>query len=317
MMDVVEKKNDGRLLALIPALIGVILAALLFPHDAAPADVPLPDLDMRRLVTTERADDARAAHAATGLPAEVRALGDAVRAFNTTEWKDPPRAPWPELRASVDDARRLALEKGGEEALLDLRAAQLVRFLDEVRAWRKTGKESEELAAVGGAFIRRMTISGYVTGSALALGDRELRVAFKLKWNAVARFEDKPAFQPTLDELRALYTFYLLYPHPSEGARETIAAARKNARTKADCDALDAGEQIAIEQWRLDKIEKLSRLDASYPESYARGVALYRAAKFDDSARAFEEWLRLHPDGPLTLRARNHLRAAVSASRAR
>jgi hypothetical protein len=327
MMNVVakaEKKRgsgDGRFLALIPVLVGVLLAALLFPHDAAPADVPLPNLDVRLLSATERADDARAARAASGLPAEVRALGEAIRAFNTTEWKDPPRAPWPELRVGVDDARKLALDhqrdKGGEEGLLDLRAVQLVRFLDEVRAWRKTGKESEELAAVGGSFIRRMTIAGYVSGTKLALDDRELRVAFKLKWNAVARLEDRPAFQPTLDEMRALYTFYLLHPHAAEGAREMIAAARKNARTQADCEALEAGEQIAIEQWRLDKIDKLAQLDASYPATYARGVELYRVAKFDESARAFEEWLRVHPDGPLTLRARNHLRAAIAASRAR
>jgi tetratricopeptide (TPR) repeat protein len=311
-------KGDGRLLALIPILVGVLLAALLFPHDSAPDDVPLPTVDARAIERTERSDDARVSRAASaGLSAEVRALGEALRAFDTAEAKDAPRTPWPELRAAVDEARNLALEKGGIEAILDLRATQTSKFVDEVNAWRKTGQESDELAAIGGAFIRRMTLAGYVNGPKLALGDRELRVAYKLKWNAVARFEDVPAFQPSLDEMRALYTFYILHPHASEAARETLAAARKNARTQADCDALEAGEKIAIEQWRLDKVEKLAAIDAAYPAPYARGVALYRAAKYDDSARAFEEWLRLHPDGPLTLRARNHLRAAIGASRAR
>ena len=311
-------KGDGRLLALIPILVGVLLAALLFPHDSVPDDVPLPVIDSRALERTEHDDDARAARAeSAGLPAEVRALGEAIRAFDVAEAKDAPRTPWAELRASVDEARKLALDKSGIDGVLDLRAAQEKKFIDEVRAWRKTGQETDELTAVGGAFIRRMTLAGYVDGRKLALGDRELRVAYKLKWNAVARFESVPELQPSLDEMRALYTFYILHPHAPEAARETIAAARKNARTQADCDALEAGEQLAIEQWRLDKVEKLAALDASYPAPYARGVALYRAAKYADSARAFEEWLRLHPDGPLTLRARNHLHAAISASRAR
>ena len=309
-----QASKDGRFLALIPALVGVLLALLLFPHASPPDDVPLPDLDTRKLAAIERADDARARHAETApLPAEVRALGDAMRAFGTTEALDPPHAPWPDLRRAVDEARATALQKG-DDAVLDLRAVQLARFLDEVRAWRKTGKESSELDALAGGFVRRMTMTGWIKDGALAATDRELRVMFKLRWNAVARLDAVPAFAPTLDEMRAFYMFDLLHPHPTQAARDTLAAARKNAKTRADCDALAAGEQIAAEQWRLDKIDKLARVDPSYPAAYARGVAFYRAAKFDESARAFEEWLRLHPDGPLTIRARNHLRAALAAS---
>ncbi len=308
-------KNDGRLLALIPVLVGVLLAALLFPREVPPDDVPLPDLDLHKLAETERADDARAANAKQApLDADVRALGEAIRQFNATEAKNPPNAPWPELRQHVDEARNLARAHGAE-ALLDLRAAQLSRFLEEVAAWRKTGQSSSELEAEGGGFIRRMTMAGYAKDRWLALADHELRVAFKLKWNSVVRLDDDPAFKPTLDESRALYTFYILHPHATESARETFAAARKNAHTQADCDALGAGERIASETWRLEKIERLAQIDPTYPAAYARGVALYRAAKFEQSARAFEEWLRVHPDGPLTLRARNHLRAAIAAGR--
>lgn len=308
-------KTDGRILALIPVLVGVLLAALLFPREVPPDDVPLPNLDVRNLRRTELADDAREKAARqTPLDADVRALGEAIRDFNTTEAKDPRNAPWPELRAHVDQTRSIA-RAHGDEALLALRAAQLVRFLDEVAAWRKTGQPSAELDAEGGSFIRRMTMAGYIQGTSLALSDRELRVTFKLRWNSVARLDDDPAFKLTLDETRALYTFYILHPHPTESARETFAAARKNAHTRADCDALAAGEAIAAETWRLDKVEKLAQIDPTYPAAYARGVALYRAAKFDASARAFEEWLRLHPDGPLSLRARNHLRAAIAAAR--
>ena len=310
-----KQRSDGRLLALIPVVIGVVFALLLFPHEAPPDDVPMPDLDTRKLVALERADDARAAAAERArLPAEVRALGDAIRAFDTTEATDPPNAPWPDLRRAIDEARPVALAKG-VDAVLDLRAVQLEHFLAEVHAWRKTGKSSPELDAVGGGFVRRMTMTGYIKNGVLLLSDRELRVAFKLRWNAVTRLDAVPELEPKLDEMRAFYMFDLLHPHPTQSARETLAAARKNAHTRADCDALAAGEQIAAEQWRLDKIEKLARIDPSYPEPYARGVALYRETKYDESARAFEEWLRAHPDGPLTLRARNHLRAAIVASR--
>jgi hypothetical protein len=307
--------NDGRVLALIPILVGVLLAALLFPHDSPPTDVPLPEIDVRRVAEVERADDERAARAArTPLPAEVRALGEAVRVFNTSEANASPKAPWPEIRNNVDSARNLALDKG-LDAIADLRAAQLRRFLDELGIWRKTGHATDELEAEGGSFLRRMTMAGWVKDNRLVLSDREIRVIFKLKWNAVGRFEQVPELQPTRDEMRVLYSFYLLHPHAGESARESLAAARQNAKSKDDCAALAAGEQIAAEQWRLDKIDKLAQIDGAYPAAYARGVSLYRAAKFEASAHAFEEWLRIHPDGPLTLRARNHLHAALAQTR--
>lgn len=308
------QKRDGRVLAIVPLLVGVVFSALLFPRAVPPDDVPLPRLDERRLAETERADDARAASAASSpLPAEVRTLGEALRAFNTAEERNAPATAWPDLRNEVDRARRVALEKGFDP-IVTLRAVQMSRFLDEVHVWQRTGTASPELAAVGGSFLRRMALAGWVEGNRLALTDSQLRVAFKLKWNAVARFESTPELAPTVDEVRALYTFYLLHPHAPEASREAIASARKTARTQADCEALAAGEKLAAEQWRLDKIDKLGQIDADYPAGFARAVGLYRTAKYDASAKAFDEWLRAHPDGPLALRARNHLRAAMAAS---
>jgi hypothetical protein len=310
---VATHKRDGRVLAIVPVIIGVVFAALLFPRAVPPDDVPLPRVDERRLARLEHEDDARAARAATEpLPAEVRTLGEAIRAFNTAEDGDTPAASWPDIRASVDRARRVALEKG-LDPIITLRAVQLRRFLDEVHAWQRTGEASPELAAVGGSFLKRMMAAGWVNGRKLAFSEDELRVAFKLKWNAVARFDTTPELEPTLDEMRALYTFYLLHPHAPEASREAIAAARKTARTRADCESLAAGARLAAEQWRLDK---MGRIDPDYPLAFARGVALYRTAKYDAASRAFDDWLRSHPNGPLALRARNHLRAAMAASQA-
>lgn len=307
-------QQGGRALALIPVSVALLLAVLMLPRAVPPRDIPLPNVDARALEAARAGDDARAAAAAdTPLPQAVRAFGAAIRAFNVAEARDAPDTPWEILRSDVDRTRKEAMATG-VGPLLDLRAAQLKKFLDGLVVWKKTGKVSTEFEAVAGAFLRRTTAAGWVHDREVDLSDADLRVMYKLKWNAVAHFEELPGFDPSLDELRELYTFYLLHPHAPEGTRAAIDAARKNAHTTADCEALAAGEVMAGEGWRLDKIERLGHLDPTYPVEFARGVALYRTGNYDGSARAFEAWLQQHPDGPWTLRARNHLRAALAGA---
>jgi hypothetical protein len=43
------------------------------------------------------------------------------------------------------------------------------------------------------------------------------------------------------------------------------------------------------------------------------GVAYYRVGRYDTSLEAFRSWIEKHPDGPLSLRARNHMKAAMAA----
>jgi hypothetical protein len=304
--------EGGRALALIPVGVALLFAGLMLPRAVPPRDLPLPEVNAPAVEAAQASDDARAAAAAeTPLPTSVRAFGQAIRAFNVAEARDLPETGWDLLRSDVDRTRKEAMATG-VGPLLDLRAAQMKKFLDGLHAWEKTGDVSPEFEAVAGAFLRRMTAAGWAHERTLDLSDAELRVMYKLKWNAVAHFEELPGFEPSLDEMRELYTFYLLHPHAPEGTRASIDAARKNARTAADCEALAAGEAMAGEGWRLEKIERLGRLDPSYPLDFARGVALYRSGNYEGSARAFESWLQKHPDGPWTLRARNHLRAALA-----
>jgi len=305
-------RNGGRALALVPVTVALFFAALMLPRAVPPRDIPLPEVDARALDAVRAGDDARAASAADApLPAPVRAFGEAIRAFNAAEARDLPDTPWDILRSDVDRTRKEAMA-GGVGPLLDLRAAQLKKFLDGLLAWQKTGQVTPEFEAVAGAFLRRMTLAGWAHDRELDLSEADLRVMYKLKWNAVAHFEDFPRFEPTLDETRELYTFYLLHPHAPESTRAALDAARKNARTAADCEALAAGEGMAGEGWRLEKIDRLGRLDPTYPLDFARGVALYRTGNYEGSARAFQAWLQKHPDGPWTLRAQNHLRAALA-----
>lgn len=304
--------DGGRALALVPVGVALLLAALMLPRAVAPVDFPLPEVDARALETVHARDDARAASALeTPLPTSVRAFGEAIRAFNVAEARDLPDTPWEILRSDVDRTRREAIA-AGVGPLLDLRAAQLKKFLDGLHEWAKTGEPSKEFEAVAGAFLRRTTAAGWVHERQIALSDSELRVMYKLKWNAVAHFDGLAGLEPSLDEVRELYTFYILHPHAPEGTRAAIDAARKNAHTAADCEALAAGEAMAGEGWRLEKIDRLGHVDPDYPLDFARGVALYRSANYEGSARAFEAWLQKHPDGPWTLRARNHLRAALA-----
>jgi TolA-binding protein len=132
-------------------------------------------------------------------------------------------------------------------------------------------------------------------------------------WNALIAADRRKAFQLSLDEERALYAFYLSRPHPSQAMREAIAAARHSAPDAARCRALDEAERVGAEKWRLEHIARLSAVDAAYPGAYARGVASYRSGDFHGAAEAFQTWLGDHPDGPLALRARTYLRAAMGA----
>jgi hypothetical protein len=140
---------------------------------------------------------------------------------------------------------------------------------------------------------------------------------FKEMWNGLmgAGVADRPAFRPTLDEERALYSLYLSRPHPARTARDAIAAARRAAHDEASCQALAQAERVAVEAWRLERIARFAAIDPTYPVAYARGIANLRRGDYTHAADDLSTWLRDHPDGPFTLRARSALRAAVASLR--
>lgn len=309
------KGRDGLWLALVPVGVAFVLGVLLVPRSAEPEGVPLPLADAASLARTATADRALAEKARRApLPAAVRALGSAIRAFHTLEAHDADATQLYGARAAVDDSLVDAL-RGGSEPLLELRALQLEGFVDEVRRFESTDEQSEELAALAGAFVRSMTTEGWVRGHHVVADEAALRALFKNMWNGFLGPAVRPEFAPSLDEQRALYAFYLSHPHPSRGMREAIEAARRGARDAKDCTALEQAERAAIESWRLDHIERLRAIDPTYPADYARGVASYGRGDYVGSAKAFRAWLTEHPEGPLALRAKNYLRAAAAAER--
>jgi len=300
-------------LALVPVGVAFVLGILLAPRRADPEGVPLPLADAVQLARTAAADHALAEKARhEPLPGAVRALGSAVRAFHTLEAHDADARDLYGARGAVDGALVDAL-RGGREPLLELRALQLEGFLEEVHRFEATGAQSDELAALAGAFVRSMTLEGWVQGHRVVADDGALRALFKNMWNGFLGPEVRAEFAPTLDEQRALYAFYLAGAHPSRSMRDAIEAARRGARDAKDCEALKQAERAAVETWRLEHIERLRAIDPSYPADYARGVASYGRGDYVASAKAFRAWLLDHPEGPLALRAKNYLRAAVSA----
>jgi hypothetical protein len=286
---------------------------------SAPADpgpLPIPVVDQRSLARQASKDHDLADSARLQpLPPEIRALGSAVRAFHTLEAHTGAVLDMQRARQAVDSALVEALKANDIEALARLRAVQLEGFLEELRNVERSGAPTEELEALAGSFLPRMQREGWSDGRHVELDEPARRAIFKQMWNAFLNLEAKPELAPSLDEQRALYAFYLTHAHPSEGTRRALAAARAAAPDEAHCTALQAGERMATESWRLERIEKLAAIDPAYPAAYARGIVQARRGNFAAASEAFRQWLHDHPDGPWTLRAQNHLRAAVEADR--
>jgi hypothetical protein len=310
-----HEARDATRLALVPLGVALVLGALLLPRRAAPDSVPLPVPDRVALAKVVAADTELAGRARREpLPAAVRALGSAVRAFHTREAADEGSQQLFDARRSVD-AALVDVLRGGVQPLIALRAVQLDGFLAEVRKFETTGERSPELDALAGAFVRSLTIEGWCQGHTLAPDATVLRVMFKHMWDAFLGLDARPELRPTLDEERALYAFYLSHAHPSKTMREAISAARRGAHDSRSCTALEEAERAATEAWRIEHITRLASIDPSYPADYARGVASFRRGDFGASALAFGAWLQAHPDGALALRAQNFLRAAAAADR--
>lgn len=309
--------KSSRWLALIPMTAALLMFLLMMPVSAPPEDVPLPQLDGLALRAIAKEDAARAAEARQNrLPSDILAVGTAMRAMNRAQASGNARET-ASGRLVLDDALRgvgARDQKTIFDQLKTLRALQLEEFLAEVVRFESTGVETTDLLELGGGFIERMTSAGWVERRHVLLDDGERRAAFKLVWTAMLGVDRMPELAVALDEQRAIYTLYLTLPRAPESQRGTFQIMRRGASTDAECVTVARKERLAAELWRADKIKKLGELDPDYPMLYALGVAYYRAGQFDQSLISFRSWLDRHPDGPLALRARNHLKAALLAN---
>ena len=278
------------------------------PRAVRPWEVPGPLVEPGALAAAISMDRGRArdiaARAERGeLDHDVSALGAAVRAFGRAEMADDATAKEDAHRKATIAAR--AAIAHGPELLLAMRAFQARAFLREVRAFERTGAASEELVELAGGLSRRAIDFRWYDAEArqLAGEDAVWLALYKKRWNEVTGLKGA-VFGLSLDEERALHGF--LIAHPPVAAAALAAGATREAK-----GARAMATAAADDERRLDKIRDLAKLDATYPAAFAEGVVLFRLGRFEAAAVAFERHLAAHPDGPWTLRARNHLKAAL------
>jgi hypothetical protein len=265
---------------------------LALPRPVAPEDLPSPLVDSRALRDTMASDDLLARGAVEErLDVDVRAVGREVRAYNLAAAEGDERA-LVATRAALSVAVTKAWRHGAEQ-LLALRAYQTVRFVAEIARWQESGAISAELLELGGDFVNTVARNRWCLDGRLVVGERELRALFKKRWNDVVGLRGD-AFELTLDEDRVRYGFLLTHPFRQ-------AVGRGDERLA----------EVLDQQQRLRLVDRLAERDPSYPANLARGVVFYRLGNYPLATEAFRRHLDAHPNGPYTLRARNHLKAAL------
>lgn len=287
-----------------PVFLAAVAVTVAMPRPVAPVDLPEPVLTPRALREVARRDEALAARAEkesagdARLPFEVRALGSAVAAYGVAEVGGDDGEIIAARRA-VAAAAKLAAPHG-EEPVAKLRAYQLRAFLRSLARWESRGAEvPKEVHELGGAFVETARKRGWAHGKGLDLDDAVRRAMFKKRWNELT-YAKGPAFDLTLDEQRALYRFLLAHPPADEIQASPVVRVEHRA--------------YLAEQYRLRKIDELSRIDPEYPANLARGVALYRIGRYPQANAHFTLHLEAHPEGPYTQLAQNYLRASLAHS---
>jgi hypothetical protein len=264
--------------------LAVLAAALAAPRATEPDLLPQPLVDRAVLRRVKARSDELAREArVNGLSYDVRAVGEAFRRAGaaTVEGKGAPESVVGEILLAV----RLARKKGNERALLRLLALQTELFLVATHAFEASGKPSLELTELGGDFIAILKQNGWVEGRKILLDDDERVALFRVRWTELTGLRREAEFAPTLDEYRSYYALYLRHVTGKE-------------RTSTDR--------------ALGVVRALEKRDPSYPAAFSRGVLLFQKGFYDESAEAFRAHLAARPDGPWTLRAKNHLLAALA-----
>jgi len=274
--------------AMAPAGVGValvVVAALLAaPRATEPLVLPLPE-PHRSTIERARADDrARVEQVRKqGLSFAARSVGEALRRFGAAvahKSADAPRL--------LEALRALAKNELHEDAgrpLLALRAVQTQLFVESTHEWERTGTVGTELSELGGDFVDLARRSAWFAGQTLVLDGEERALLFRMRWNELMALGAAPPFADTQDELRERYA--LLLRHPSGATPEERA------------------------RHELGYVDAVEALDHDFPALFARGVLFFRAGAYEAAVDAFRAHLAAHPDGPWTLRAKNHLLAAA------
>jgi len=242
------------------------------------------------------AETAREIAARAGLSPSVRALGSAVRSMGRAEASR-------ESGMAIAARRELesavaALVNEPPEGILALRALQTATFIRAVRDLETTGVASRDVSELGGGLVSAFRDAGWTLDEGgrtrLAMNDDELGAAYRKRWNQLVSLR-KEVGGTTLTEEKLLFAFAVR--HMRGAATSAVAGT----------------ERVIGSRTMLKRIDEYARLDPEYPADFARGIAHFGALGYANAQVAFDRHLTAHPDGPLTLRARNFARAALIA----
>jgi hypothetical protein len=268
--------------------IGIVLtfSLLALPRASRPSTLPLPRIDRaeaQRRNASER-ETARRAEA-TGLPFEVRAVGESVRHYgqSVSQGIDPGH--------DLEDLRERmkAVEASGQSShLLSLRAVQTQYFLQALERFESEGKPNSELLELGADFLKHALHNGWFGNDGRFVADvATRRVLFELHFADLIGKRGTFPYAPTLDDWRHYYRLLLLYP---ERELTSIADAESAANVT-----------------RVRVVNALSRKDPEYPALFAKGYLLDRLGDRQAAAAAYRAHLGQHESGAYALLARNYL----------
>jgi hypothetical protein len=268
--------------------VGMVLtfSLLALPRASRPMTLPLPRI--------ERAEAERSAEAerelsrlteTTGLPFELRALGEAIRHYGHSA------SHGIDTGHDLDDLRErmtAVVESRQSPLLLSLRAVQTQYFLRALAQFEREGKPSTELEELGGDFVKQAQNNGWFASDGRFLSDEATRrVLFQLHWADLIGKRGVFPFAPTLNDWRLYYRFLLLHPEP----QATLFGDPERTQDAA----------------RVRVVSALSRKDPDYPEFFAKGYLFDRLGDAEAAATAYRAHLAQHESGPYALLARNYL----------
>jgi hypothetical protein len=273
----------GVELGLVAVVMAVIAVWLSLPRPVEPGEVlPLPEVNREREQAERVADHERAERARqSALPYEVRAVGELVRRYGLYESRGDDNGA-DRARQDAFEARRRAQARFGPEPLRALRALQTELFAARLEKLGRLVSDDRELSELAGNLPAHARRAGWAEpDGALRLSKQELLTFYRVRWTRLVGAISDDALGPSLAEFRAYYRALLEHPE-SPDPRER-------------------------DERRLAYADALGRRDPGFFAAFTRGVLLYRLGDTGAAAQAFTEHLREHPDGPWSLRAKNHL----------
>jgi hypothetical protein len=275
---------EGYELGLVTVGMVLTFALLALPRASVPEILPLPSVDRAEAHRRESSEGELATDTErTGLPFEVRAVGEAIRHFGQTsaEGFDATHE-----REDIAERVKVVQSKRQTPLLLRLRAVQTRYFLAALAQFEREGTANADLNELGGDFWNRARRSGWFDEHGRCLADiSTLRVLFQLHWAELIDERRAFPFAPTLNDWRIYYRFLLLHP--------------ERLPTSAGANADD--------EVRLKLVNALARKDPEYPEAFARGYLFYRLGDPESAATSYRAQLGAHDSGPYALLARNYL----------